>query len=55
MFVFFAKKGHKIDWQDIIELRPVIGIEASEVKEIIGKELKNEVRSGEPAQYTDFS
>ncbi len=48
------KKGHKIDWQDIIELRPVIGIEASEVKEIIGKELKNEVRSGEPAQYTDF-
>lgn len=48
------KKGHKINGKDIIELRPVIGIEASEVKEIIGKEIINEVKEGEPVYPSDF-
>jgi len=45
-------KGHLICEKDIIELRPVVGVEASAIKEVIGKELVNDVCDGDPVNYS---
>ena len=44
-------KGHIINENDIIELRPVVGVEASSIKEVIGRELVSDVSNGDPVTY----
>ena len=52
--LFFTKnlkKNHILRDEDIIELRPNIGIAANKIKEIIGKQIKVDVKEGEMIKY----
>lgn len=49
------KKNHILQDQDIIELRPNIGIEANKIKNIIGKKLMKDVKADEIIKYKDLS
>ena len=56
--LFFTKnlkKNHILKDEDIIELRPNIGIEANKIKQIIGKKIKMDVKAGEIIKYTNIS
>jgi len=45
------QKNHIITNQDFIELRPVVGIKASETFNVLGKTLNQNVKAGDPLFY----
>ena len=47
-------KGHVVSESDLIELRPVIGVEANCISKIIGKRLLNNVKSNDAVKYEDL-
>lgn len=47
-------KGHVVSESDLIELRPVIGVEANFISKIIGKRLLNNVKSNDAVKYEDL-
>ena len=48
------KKGHMIDANDFIVLRPATGINPMQIDEFVGKELKTDVIQGQVSNNEDF-
>lgn len=52
--LFFTQsfqQGHIVESNDIIELRPVVGIPASDIDCVIGKKLTSDVLQGDPVHW----
>ena len=47
-------KGHVLSESDLIELRPVIGVEANCISQVIGKKLLKNVKSKESVKFEDL-